>query len=238
MITLLAPRGEYVAGDVIELDDEETRHVQVRRAQEHDEATVIDGAGRIVHGTLSRGMKRWHLHAVRVETKPAPAPLVLAVGAGDRDRFLWIAEKCAELSVSRLIPLQTERQRNSETRLRETGLDRARRRAQEACKQSGNPWFPIVEDLQTLDALERSMPWLLADAGGGSCPDIASDAPIGWLVGPEGGFTPAEITFCRESLGAMGASLAPAVLRFETAAIVAAALTLDRRAASQGGTLG
>jgi 16S rRNA (uracil1498-N3)-methyltransferase len=46
------------------------------------------------------------------------------------------------------------------------------------------------------------------------------------LVGPEGGFTPAEIA-AAETAGFVPVALGPRILRVETAAIVAAALVAD-----------
>jgi 16S rRNA (uracil1498-N3)-methyltransferase len=164
----------------------------------------------------------------RVEVHPSEREVVLAVGAGDRDRFLALAEKCTELGVTRLIPLITERSSQVETRLRDAGVERARKRAREACKQSGNAWATVVDELTPVDALAARFPrmrWLLADPDGGAVPSIDAPTAIGWLIGPEGGFTVAERETMRSALGATPVKLGRHVMRFETAAVVAAGMS-------------
>jgi 16S rRNA (uracil1498-N3)-methyltransferase len=58
----------------------------------------------------------------------------------------------------------------------------------------------------------------------GAPPLTASDSPAALLVGPEGGFTPAEAVLLRRQGFVRPASLGPRILRAETAAIVGLAL--------------
>lgn len=231
MIAVLLPGGDLAPGTEVALDDEESRHVQVRRVTDLAACVGYDGAGTVADGQLVRRGRAWAMRVDRVTSVPRPTTLVVAVGAGDKDRFLWLAEKACELTVSRIIPLETERQRNVENRVRGATLDKARRRATEACKQCGNAWAPVIDDVTPLEQIDRttaSIRWLLAAAEGKPVDDLDA-GPVGWIVGPEGGLTPHEISYCRDALHATPTWLAPSVLRFETAAIAAAAITLDRR---------
>lgn len=230
MITVMVPPGDHVVGGVVELDDEESHHLQVRRIREGERCTALDGAGAVIEGPLQRGMRRWQVAIDELTLHARPVGTVLAVAAGDRDRFLILAEKAAELGVTRIVPLLTSRQRSVETRLREVVLDRVVRRAREACKQSGNPWIPDVEPITALEDLTRGSGWFVAAPGAAPCPVIAADAVASWLIGPEGGWTEAEDEFIQGTLDATAVGLAPAILRFETAAIAAAVITIDRRA--------
>jgi 16S rRNA (uracil1498-N3)-methyltransferase len=155
--------------------------------------------------------------------------LVVAVGAGDRDRFGWLVEKAAELGVTAIVPLETERTQGVATRVRSSHVERLARRALEATKQSGAHWSPAVEHPVAFDEFVRrrqaGVRWL-ADAAGGSPGDIPGPATI--LVGPEGGLTDAE----RGSALAAGwlpMALGACTLRFETAAIAAAAYVVISR---------
>ncbi len=230
MITVLVPPGEHRIGGFVELDDEESHHLQVRRVRDGERCAALDGAGAVIGGTLQRGLRRWQIAIEDLTLHAKPAGTVLAVAAGDRDRFLLLAEKATELGVSRIVPLVTARQRSVETRLREVVLDRVVRRAREACKQSGNPWIPEVVPITALEDLTRGSGWFVAAPGAAPCPAIATDQVVSWLIGPEGGWTDVEDEFIRGTLGATAVGLAPFVLRFETAAIAAAVMTIDRRA--------
>lgn len=230
MIRVLVAAETLIADATLPLDDDEAHHLDVRRVAAGDAVEAIDGAGRRGVGVMERERKRWSVQITAVEESPRPPLLVLAVGGGDKDRFLWLAEKCAELGVSRLIPIETARTRHVESRLRSGTVEKGRRRAREACKQSGNAWAPVIDDITPLDSLAiAGVRWLLADGAGAVVPTIAPMEGIAWLVGPEGGFTDADLTVIQERFSPTPATLGAHVLRFETAAIAAAVVTHAKR---------
>jgi 16S rRNA (uracil1498-N3)-methyltransferase len=227
---VLAVPGSLHDGVTISLDDAELHHLRVRRIGAGGEVLVLDGAGCSAHGTVvSDGV------AIGVvQHAPQPPSTTLAVGAGDKDRFLLLAERCTELGVTRLIPVETERSRAVDAHVRGSVVERARRRAREACKQSGSPWATVVEEPCELAELSRrhaGVRWLLGEQDGGPCPALAPDVAVGWIIGPEGGLTPTETEYCQVGLAAESVSFGPAILRFDTAAIAAGVLTQDRRRA-------
>lgn len=233
LAVLVAP-GTLADGATVDLDESERHHLKVRRAGAAAEVLVFDGVGTVAHGTVNASGDA--VTAGVVQRVPLPAETVLAVGAGDKDRFLSLAERCTELGVTRLVPLLTERSHAVDSRFRDSALDRARRRAREACKQSENPWATVVTDGCQIGELAAQYPglrWLLASAGGDLCSAITPDEGIGWIIGPEGGLAADEVSFVLETLRATGVRLGPAVLRFDTAAVAAAAITQDRRAATK-----
>lgn len=233
MIRVFVPRGTIETGATIALDDQEGHHLAVRRAGDRVAAHALDGAGGLGMGTLRHTGSNWLFEVEMAVIQPRPPELVLAVGAGDRDRFLTLAEKAAELGVTRVIPLETTHTRSVASRLREGAIEKAQRRAREACKQSGNPWQPAIDPLATIAALPgiaSGVRWLSADPRGGDLPTTLSQDPVGWLIGPEAGFSDAELEAIEADLGATPIRLGRHVMRFETAAIAAAVLTERARA--------
>ncbi len=228
---LVAP-GALVTGATAALDDEEQHHLRVRRLRTGQSVQVLDGVGGDGEGTLVDTPAGPGVSIGAVTRLPPPPVTIIAVGAGDRQRFLSLAEKCTELGVTVLVPLLTERSGDVETRVRPATIDRARRRAREACKQSGNRWAATVADRCALAdlAARYAAQWLIADPAGEQLPPLERGLPVAWLVGPEGGFTVEETALADERLAARAVRLAPSTLRYETAVMVAAALTLDRRA--------
>lgn len=238
VIRVLVEPGSLDLGQAVVLDRDEVHHLRVRRAVAGELVIAYDGAGGIGRGTLEGSAPHFEVQVAEVTRTAPPPPLVLAVAAGDRDRYLRMAEQCTELGVTDLVPLVTERARSVESRIRDGALPKAWRRAREACKQSGNPWATVVAPFTTLAelaALRPGMTWLLADPDGEPLPagDLGA-AGCGWLIGPEGGFTPEESAVARDSLGARRIWLAAHILRFETAAALAAGLIIDRRRALPG----
>ncbi len=230
---VIVPAGTLVEDAAIALDDEESHHLTVRRASNGTAARAIDGTGGMAMGRISREGNTWQFHVEIPVIEPRPAGTILAVAAGDRDRFVLVAEKAAELGVTRIIPIETQLTRSVENRMRENTVDKARKRAREACKQSGNAWFPEIDDLTELDQLGNACPdarWFLADARGDALPVVGAQDTVAWLVGPEGGFTDEECAELERDLGAVRVALGRHVLRYETAAIAAAVVTETARA--------
>jgi len=231
---VLVPAGSLQDGATIELEDAELHHLRVRRLGVDDDVIVLDGAGSSAQGSIRSLGHEWRVAIGAVHRAPVPATTVLAVGAGDKDRFLLLAERCTEMGMTHLVPIDTERSRAVDTRVRASGLERVRRRAREACKQSGSPWATVVEEngeLADLPVRHPEVRWLLGEHAGGRCPQLQPDAAVGWIIGPEGGLTSGELEYCRVTLKAEPVGFGPAVLRFDTAAIAAGVITQDRRRA-------
>jgi 16S rRNA (uracil1498-N3)-methyltransferase len=224
MIALLQRHGG-AAGQRGRLLEGEAHHLRVRRAREGDEVALRDGFGLVGKGRLVRAGGEWEVEIDSLERQRPPTALVLAVGAGDRERFGWVVEKAVELGVTVVIPLDTERTAGVASRLRPAQVDRLRRQALEAVKQSGNPWACSVEapapfaDFLVLPP--EGEQWL-ADPAGAPPPAMLDERPCRILVGPEGGFTEEERA-AAIAAGYRPVSLGPHVLRFETAAVAAAA---------------
>jgi 16S rRNA (uracil1498-N3)-methyltransferase len=223
VIRLLAPAGSLAAGAVVALDEDESRHLTVRRAEPGREVQLLDGAGTRATGQLSRSGGAWSVTVGEVFREPSPVSVTLAVGAGDRDRFGLLVEQATQLGVTRIVPLLTEHTVGVSTRLREGHLDRLRRRVREALKQCGSAWAPEIADPRDLSTFLADLPpgarWL-ADPDGGSRPRLEATVPLTIAVGPEGGFTMAEQRALRGA-GFLVVRLGRHLLRFETAALAA-----------------
>jgi 16S rRNA (uracil1498-N3)-methyltransferase len=231
---VLLPPGAAVEGGRCRLSEEESHHLRVRRAADGETVELRDGAGLVGTGRLT-SPGAWEVEVVQVRREVRPAPLTLAVGAGDKERFGWLVEKAAELGVSRVVPLETERTAGVTTRVRPSQAGKLRRLALETLKQCGAAWATEVADPATIDELIASPPdgarWL-AQAGGASAPAELDAGPVIVVVGPEGGLTLGEAGRLRAA-GFCPVALGPFTLRFETAALVAAAVVA---AARQRGT--
>ena len=152
----------------------------------------------------------------------------LVVALIKRARVETIVEKAAELGARRVRLVITER-----TNAERTRLDRLAAIAAEAAEQTGRLDVPeIVEPVKLqrlIDGWEAPRRLLFCDEAGDAKPALQAlgEAPSGpWaiLIGPEGGFSPAEREALRNLPYATPATLGPRILRADTAAI--SALTL------------
>ncbi|CAN5434146.1 16S rRNA (uracil(1498)-N(3))-methyltransferase [soil metagenome] len=142
-----------------------------------------------------------------------------------KGRIDLIAEKACELGVARLQPVLTRR-----AVVDKLNLDRLRAHLVEAAEQCGRTALPELSEMVKLEALLRDWPngrhLFFADETGGAPIAEALGAhkgPAAFLVGPEGGFDPAEREAIRAHPAAVPVSLGPRILRAETAAIAATA---------------
>jgi 16S rRNA (uracil1498-N3)-methyltransferase len=240
VITVLVPPGVVTPGAAAgrreRLDDAEQRHLRVRRAREGERVALRDGAGLVGVGRITIVGTAWEVEVENAERRARPAALTLAVGAGDRERFGWLVEKAVELGVTRIVPLVTARASDVATRVRDSHIEKLRRQALEATKQCGAAWAAEVDEPASLAGfMERSdigrhgpdLRWL-ADAAGDAPPATLDDVAVTIVIGPEGGLEDQE----RAALlgaGFLPLALATHTLRFETAALAAAATVTAAR---------
>ncbi len=162
---------------------------------------------------------------VRIEMLLRPRETVpdlwLCAAPLKRGRIDWLAEKACELGVARLVPVLTAR-----TVVDKLNLDRLRAHMIEAAEQCGRTALPELAEPVTLATLLADWPeartLLFADeTGGAPLADVAKPGPAAILIGPEGGFTPAERDSIRAVRQATAIGLGPRILRADTAAAVA-----------------
>ncbi|MFM8953650.1 MAG: RsmE family RNA methyltransferase [Planctomycetaceae bacterium] len=216
-------------GRVILAGDEARHLVRVLRGRVGDDVVVFSGEGVEWPARISRLGR----DEAELETGPArhDPPLVspslsIAVALPKGERQKWLVEKLTELGVAQLIPLETERGVAEAT---PAACERLKRGVIEACKQCGrNRLMAIGEPRSVATALADMPPdsrVVIADPGGISLDPrglAANATSLLAIVGPEGGFTAAEIA-AAEQAGAIRVGLGPHILRIETAAIALAA---------------
>jgi 16S rRNA (uracil1498-N3)-methyltransferase len=225
----------WVVGQRVSLDENEIHHLRVRRARDRESVEILDGAGLSGTGRLIRAGSQWLVELRTAEHRARPPETVLAVAAGDRERFSWMVEKSVELGVTRIIPLETARSAAVATRLKDVHLRRLRRLALESTKQCGAAWAPAVEEPVSLGDFVQQIAggilWL-ADPAGAPAPTALNHRPLTVVIGPEGGFTESE-RGALEAAGYHPVALGSHTLRFETAALAAAAVASQARMRGQ-----
>jgi 16S rRNA (uracil1498-N3)-methyltransferase len=209
--------------------------LHVLRLKVGDTLNVFDGRGHEAQARIAEVAKDSVHLAILQQSSTAvlPCRITLAQAIPKKSMDL-IVEKATELGVARIVPLVSER---SVVKLDEDSkkLDRWRDIALEACKQCGNNWLPEIQspqktrdflsslpkhDLKLIGSLQsdaKRLKSILSDASMRQRPDALT---VLILIGPEGDFTPAELTLAK-SAGCLPLSLGPLVLRADTAAIYA-----------------
>ena len=208
------------------LSAEEAHHAaHVLRVKTGDTVNVFDGLGHEGQCRMEANGKLTLL--TQSSTPPLPCRIMLAQAIPKKNMDL-IVQKATEFGAAGILPLISERtivQLDEDSKK----VDRWREIALEACKQSGNNWLPEIAAPQKarafLDAPGNFDLKLIASLQPDSKPlkQILPEkrpASVLVLIGPEGDFTPAELSAAK-SAGCLPLSLGPLVLRAETAALYA-----------------
>lgn len=152
-------------------------------------------------------------------------PVVLGLAVSRGERMDYAIQKCTELGVAEVFPLQTER---TEVKLRGDRLQRKREHWQQvaisACEQCGRNRPPRVHPLQNLagwlGSTTASCRLVLHHRSDSGLAGLPEPGEVALLIGPEGGLAPAEIE-AAEAAGFQALTLGPRVLRTETAPVAA-----------------
>jgi len=207
------------------------RVLRARVGQEFDIAT----------GAVVRRARIVNMHQGRVEfelaeevSAPSVARVTLLLAVFKFDRMEWAIEKCTELGVSRIVPVIARRTDAHLALAAAKRAERWRRIALQAAEQSRRATPPeIAAPIKLQDAVSL---------GGGATLIVLAESEqksllrevlathsageIVLAIGPEGGWADEELQLFLKA-GWIPASLGPTILRAETAAIAATAITVS-----------
>jgi 16S rRNA (uracil1498-N3)-methyltransferase len=203
--------------DAPELSPGDRHHLsRVRRLRDGDLVSITDG----------RGSWRWCGFGDELEVlgevvhDPDPIPtLTVAFALVKGERPELVVQKLTELGIDVIVPFLAERSvvRWDDDKS-ERQADRLRAVAREASTQSRRTRLPLVRAVSTFVDVAALPGAVIADFDGADLDHTHTTV----LIGPEGGWSEAERSLLRVTLG-------PTVLRSETAAIAASTLMASFR---------
>ena len=221
--TLVGPQAEHLA--------------RVLRAQPGMQADIVAG-GHVFHAevaAVAANEVRFNLIS-EVDADPA-LPVTLVTSIFKFDHMEWGIEKAAELGVAAIHPVIARRTEKHLAQAAGKRVERWRRIAHEAAKQSRRSDVPLIRDpaplAQRIQASSEATRIVLAEqersttlrsAVQEAVDGAQNQMPVLELAfGPEGGWAPEEEALF-DANGWRAASLGPRILRAETAAIAALAV--------------
>jgi 16S rRNA (uracil1498-N3)-methyltransferase len=216
-------------GAEVRLKGQDARHlVKVLRLSKGSRVVLLDGCGRLGHFLIC-GLGEESVQLERLEERTylrpaARAVMALAVSKAVRSGFFL--EKAVELGAHAVWIWQADRSQN---KLADSSGQSWRARMIAGAKQCRNPWLPelrlltkgvgeVAELASSADRrvllweTQENVPLLSAETAGKEGLSV-------YVVGPEGGFSPRELTML-DAAGFSPASLGKRVLRCETAAVL------------------
>ena len=223
---------DLAAGQTIPFSCTQAHYLQrVLRRRHGDSVRLFNGRDGewLAHIDTKASEVAGHLQSQLREQPPPPAPLTLFFAPIKRTRQEILIEKAVEMGATILQPVKT---RYTDGRLIKP--DRARAIIREAVEQSEGLHLPellpeiplqkavsnLPDDLSLYFCAESGTAIPLASALNGRTP-LAGAA---FLIGPEGGFSEAEIEGLKTRPETLAVGLGPRILRAETAVTAALAL--------------
>jgi 16S rRNA (uracil1498-N3)-methyltransferase len=167
-----------------------------------------------------------------IPAEAASVQLTLLLAIFKFDRMEWAIEKCTELGVRRIAPVIARRTDFHLAAASHKRVDRWRRIARQASEQSRRATPPEVSapgKLRDALAIPAKLKLLLSEAENQShLREIqpSRDDDVLLAIGPEGGWAEDELEQFRAN-GWISVSLGTTILRAETAAIAATAITMS-----------
>ena len=227
---------EHWTGDSLALTGAEAHHCRnVLRLERGDKVVLFDGRGReltaeITSSSPELGLRKLH----EAQTPPLRCQITLGQAIPKGKNMDLIVQKAVEIGAAEIAPILSDR---TVVRLDEENAASKQAKWQtaaiEAAKQCGQNWLPRVHapqtmaqffqqpsrfDLQLIGSLQSDAVHLKKILAEYSAEHGDRPTSVLMLVGPEGDFTPAELSLAR-SHGCRPITLGPIVLRVETASI-------------------
>ncbi len=215
---------------VFTLSEETSRHcAKVLRMKTGEQMNLTDGKGNLFTATVLSPDKKntaVSIGASAILSRPSKQVTIGISLLKNNSRFEWFLEKATEIGIHRIIPMicqRTERQHFRHDRMQ--GILVA------AMLQSQQAWLPVLsEPLPCSEVVSMASPQkFIAHCEAHQKQELKDAAPgreVLMLIGPEGDFSPEEISAALAH-GFEPVSLGQTRLRTETAGIVAAAVLMN-----------
>lgn len=223
-----------LAGGVVSTSKEQAHYLgNVMRLPEGATIAMFNGQDGEWHGIIDTLGKQGAQIAVTIQTRPQinSPDLWLLFAPVKKARLDFIAQKASELGVSRIWPVRTDF-----CQISRVNNERLAANAIEAAEQTERLDIARIMNFDKLSTAladienDRLLIWCDEVKAGALKHNIttalaAIDAPkkAAVLIGPEGGFSPAERKTLTQTDNCLTTSLGPRILRADTAAIAALA---------------
>jgi len=219
--------GPLAAERVLPLDNVQSNYLfGVMRRKLGDTLRVFDGESGEWLAEVAKANKRNGLLVCKQPVGPqlSPPDLWLLFAPVKKARTAFIVEKAVEMGVRAVHPVITD---YTNERM---NVGRMQAHAVEAAEQCGATFVPeVAEPVKLADMLAgwpKSRKLMFCDEGRSALPvakALAGEPTGPWaiIIGPEGGFSPEEVTALRGLEAVTSVTLGPRILRADTAAVAA-----------------
>jgi 16S rRNA (uracil1498-N3)-methyltransferase len=222
---------QWINPPTVRLHGQTARQIKtVLRMKRGDSIIVLDNSGlewQVTLTNVSQDIVEGQIVAEQPAQGEPSLQLTLCQATLKGQKFEWVLQKGTELGVFCFVPIVCERSVVHKLDTLAKKHARWQQVIREAAEQSRRGKLPHLEQAMSLaEAIQHAqstplllMPW--EEAGGSSLKTILSKTRVNAaaiFIGPEGGFTEAEVDLVREAGGQI-IKLGPRILRAETAGL-------------------
>lgn len=218
--------GELAENESIYLSEEESLHcTRVLRLQKQDQIEVLNGRGQLFSGVIISDAKKkvgvaLKTHVINKNNSRDYFLHIAIAPTKNTDRIEWFIEKSVEIGIDKISFFYSTYSERKKLR-----LDRLKKRAISAIKQSRNPLLPIISDvlsfeqvLKTATETQKFIAYARTETSSSLLKLIEPKGNYLVIIGPEGGFSEMEIDTALKNNFQL-ANLGNHILRTETAGI-------------------
>lgn len=231
-----------VVGQTVDLSTLAHQLVHVLRLETGAQILLLDNHGTqftVRLQTLGRNQATGFILSQQREPAEPTVRVALYQCSLKADKFEWILQKGTELGVARFVPVISERSIVRPATALLKRYERWRAILREAAEQCGRGCIPALDEPLSLPQAQAQATGLrltlweaAAEVAAPGLGTILQQQPRQWsagislLLGPEGGFTQAEV-MAAQNTGWQTASLGLRILRAETAALAAISVVME-----------
>ncbi len=198
------------------IEGESAKHLMVVRVKLDEEVLVLNGRGsKLLTRVASINKNKVELTIFKKEDSKPTFKINLAIAAPKKDAFEDILKIAVELGVSKIYPLSSQYSQYVYEQ-----SPRVQRLIESALIQSNNPFLPIIHhQLKLNDYLENlKTPLYFFNSKDSECGKVEKiNKEISILIGPEGGFSDAEIQLILSKSETYSIHLPTPIMRAPTA---------------------
>jgi 16S rRNA (uracil1498-N3)-methyltransferase len=235
------------------LSEEESHHLtQVLRVRQGETVECLDGKGHFFTGVIQLQGKGSCQVSRQSEIQTDPdrmaIPTHLEIACLKGDAMDWVIEKCVEIGIQTLFPLITD---HTVVQLGRKSPEEFQKRwqkiADQSLKQCGRLERLEVKSPTPFEEVfqknpEKARIWAYENERTITLESLLSNRPgatnpLTLLIGPEGGWSPKEVQYLQRAQNVQSVSLGPWIYRAETAALVAASLSVSNMRRSLKGNI-
>jgi 16S rRNA (uracil1498-N3)-methyltransferase len=205
------------SGDNLVITGDAAHHLNVVRVKVQEVILLMNGKGSIVRGEIhSVSKNQIEIKINHAESFEPKHELSLAIANPKKDAFEDILKLAVELGIRHIFPLSSDFSQYDYA-----PSERIQRVLESALIQSNNPFFPIIHEQQTLknflNTHTNTLVFFNSQKSLSNKENVIHSAAKTILIGPEGGFSPNEVTDILKFSSVQEIHLATPIMRAPTA---------------------